>query len=129
MFRFHDRLKKFHPSQAIPSLKVINLREINMALNKMTPEACLEQMQTLPHWRFDNQSGSISREFVFRDFMQAFSFMTQIAQRSEQHNHHPNWFNVFNKVSVTWTTHDVLGLSQDDFLMAHACDDVFNNCK
>ena len=100
----------------------------NMAMQKLTPQACLEKLEALPLWQCDTATESIKREFVFRDFVQAFSFMTQIAELAEQHNHHPNWFNVFNKVSVTWTTHDVMGLSENDFLMAHACDVVFKNC-
>jgi len=100
-----------------------------MALQQLTPEASLEQIQTLPEWRFDATTGSITREFVFRDFVRAFDFMTQIAQLSEQHNHHPHWLNVYQKVTVTWTTHDVMGLSDNDILMARICDEVFKQCK
>jgi 4a-hydroxytetrahydrobiopterin dehydratase len=100
-----------------------------MALQKLSPQACLEQMQSLPLWQLDAMGGSITREFVFKDFVQAFDFMTQIAHLAEQHQHHPNWLNVYHKVSVTWTTHDLMGLSDNDILMARMCDHAFNQVK
>ena len=71
--------------------------------------------------------GAISREFVLTDFAQAFAFMTQIAIQSEKRNHHPEWFNVYNRVTITLTTHDVSGLSQQDIDMAHYADAAFAN--
>ena len=78
-----------------------------------------------PAWRHDGGRGAITREFVFADFAQAFAFMTQLALRAEVRNHHPEWFNVYNRVSLTWTTHDVDGLSQLDIDMAQAADQAF----
>jgi 4a-hydroxytetrahydrobiopterin dehydratase len=66
-----------------------------------------------------------SREFLLADFMQAFAFMTQIAIAAEKRNHHPEWSNVYNRVCITWTTHDVLGLSTNDIAMAGLCDQAF----
>jgi 4a-hydroxytetrahydrobiopterin dehydratase len=51
--------------------------------------------------------------------------MTKIANASEQHNHHPEWLNVYNKINITWTTHDVQGLSIKDIQMASLCDQLF----
>ena len=51
--------------------------------------------------------------------------MTQIAIEAESHNHHPEWRNVYNKVTITWTTHDVQGLSMNDIELAHICDAIF----
>jgi 4a-hydroxytetrahydrobiopterin dehydratase len=51
--------------------------------------------------------------------------MKQIAIEAESHNHHPEWRNVYNKVTITWTTHDVQGLSMNDFDLAHICDQTF----
>ena len=62
---------------------------------------------------------------VMADFMHAFAFMTQIAIAAEKHNHHPEWSNVYNKVCITWTTHDVQGLSANDIAMARLCDQAF----
>ena len=73
----------------------------------------------LPDWTFkDERGGLIARDFVFHDFAQAFAFMAQVALYAEKHNHHPEWFNVYNRVSVTLTTHDVEGLSIQDIQMA-----------
>ena len=79
----------------------------------------------LPHWTLNAQGEAITREFVLADFMQAFAFMTQIAIAAEKHNHHPEWSNVYNRVTITWTTHDVDGLSSNDIAMAQLCDQVF----
>ncbi len=58
------------------------------------------------------------KTFIFKDFKQAFSFMTSIAMKAEQMNHHPEWENVYNKVKITLTTHDVGGISKLDYEMA-----------
>jgi 4a-hydroxytetrahydrobiopterin dehydratase len=100
-----------------------------MAVQKLTSQACLELVRMLPLWQLDSEISSITRNFVFRDFVQAFDFMTQIAQRAEHHHHHPNWFNAYHKVTITWTTHDVSGLTENDILMAKFCDDTFNLFK
>ena len=57
------------------------------------------------------------QEFVFKNFIQAFGWMTQVAMHAEKLIHHPEWFNVWNKVDVKLTTHDVGGLSDLDFKM------------
>ena len=80
------------------------------------------QLQALPHWTLDATGGAISREFVLADFIQAFAFMTQIAITAEKHNHHPEWRNVYNRVHITWTTHDADGLTTNDMEMARFCD-------
>ena len=61
----------------------------------------------LPQWtHHDERGGILKREFVFHDFAQAFGFMGQIAVHAEKRNHHPEWFNVYNRVAVTLTTHE-----------------------
>jgi 4a-hydroxytetrahydrobiopterin dehydratase len=87
-------------------------------------ETALE-LGALPHWTLNVQGDAITREFVLGDFMQAFAFMTQIAIAAEKHNHHPEWSNIYNRVSITWTTHDVDGLSSNDISMAQLCDQTF----
>jgi 4a-hydroxytetrahydrobiopterin dehydratase len=83
-------------------------------------------LRALPQWTHDAQMGAITRNFLLVDFMQAFAFMTQIAIAAEKHNHHPEWSNVYNRVRVTWTTHDVNGLSTNDIDMARLCDLAFS---
>jgi 4a-hydroxytetrahydrobiopterin dehydratase len=79
----------------------------------------------LPDWRSDTQRDAIVREFVFADFAQAFAFMTNIAIIAEKRDHHPEWSNVYNKVSVTLTTHDAGGLTQRDVDLAQSMDAAF----
>ena len=65
--------------------------------------------------------------FKFIDFKQAFSFMTLLAMKAEQINHHPEWENVYNKVKITLTTHDVGGVSKLDYEMAIFAENCFKN--
>ena len=65
--------------------------------------------------------------FKFSDFKQAFSFMTSIAMKAEQINHHPEWENVYNKVIITLTTHDIVGVSKLDYEMAIFADKSYKN--
>ena len=94
-------------------------------MQKLDAKQATEALHALPQWTLDAQAGAITREFVLVDFMQAFAFMTQIAIAAEKHNHHPEWSNVYNKVHITWTTHDVQGLSSNDIAMAGFCDQAF----
>ena len=96
-----------------------------MALQKMNAQELAQQLPSLQFWHLDGKLGSITREFKLADFVSAFEFMKQIAIEAENHNHHPEWRNVYNKVTITWTTHDVQGLSMNDIDMAHICDQTF----
>ncbi len=79
----------------------------------------------LPQWRHDAaRGGTITRTFVFRDFVQAFGFMTQLALEAEKRNHHPEWSNVYNRVVITLTTHDLGGLSNLDLELAQVADSL-----
>ena len=102
---------------------------MTLQIHKFTPQESWQHLEALPLWKIDSNALAISREFVFPDFLLAFSFMTQIAILAEKHNHHPEWRNVYNKVSITWSTHDVQGLSSRDFLMASLCDAAFEKAQ
>jgi 4a-hydroxytetrahydrobiopterin dehydratase len=95
-------------------------------MEKLDLQAITEQLKALPQWRFDAERGGlITREFLFADFVQAFSFMTQLALVAEKANHHPEWSNVYNRVAITLTTHDVSGLSMNDIALAQSADRAF----
>ncbi|MFO1183144.1 4a-hydroxytetrahydrobiopterin dehydratase [Ottowia sp.] len=82
-------------------------------------------LQALPDWRHETERGGlIAREFKFHDFAQAFGFMAQVAVIAESRNHHPEWFNVYNRVQVTLTTHDAGGLTMKDIELARTMDRV-----
>ena len=70
----------------------------------------------IPKW--DILPKYIKRDFVFKNFIDAFSFMTKVALLCEKYNHHPNWENVYSKVSIQLTTHDLGGISNLDQLIA-----------
>jgi 4a-hydroxytetrahydrobiopterin dehydratase len=69
----------------------------------------------------------IHREILFKDFIQAFSFMTSVAIIAEKSNHHPNWKNVYNKVNIALNTHDTDGLTDKDFQLARDIDQILKN--
>lgn len=75
----------------------------------------------------EDRGGLMTRDYRFRDFREAFAFMTQVALLAERLDHHPEWFNVYNKVSITLTTHDVGGLSARDIELAGAIDLIANH--
>ena len=80
-------------------------------------------------WKRDGQRDAITREFVFADFNRAFAFMTQVALAAEKADHHPEWFNVYNKVRVTLSTHDAGGVTQKDLELARFADDAYARLK
>lgn len=91
---------------------------------QLTPEQVATQLAQLPQWRHlpQERGGAIEREFVFTDFAQAMGFMTQVALVAEKRDHHPEWSNVYNRVHVLLTTHDVQGLSDKDMALARYMD-------
>ncbi len=79
-------------------------------------------LQSLPAWREVPGRDAIQRAFVFPDFNAAFGFMTRAALKAEKMDHHPEWFNVYNRVEVTLSTHDCGGLSARDIELARFMD-------
>ena len=79
---------------------------------------------------WEEKNNKLQKTFTFKDFVQAFSFMTRIAFIAEKMNHHPEWTNVWNKVSVSLSTHDAGDIVTDkDRKLAEAIDKVFNEMK
>ena len=73
-----------------------------------------------------NENDKLSKTFVFNDFKQAFSFMTHVAFWSEGYNHHPNWTNVYNRVSIELTTHDAGNIiTEKDYQLAEKIDEIY----
>lgn len=71
--------------------------------------------------------GVIRRDFKFKNFVQAFSFMTAIALEAEKMDHHPDWSNSYNKLSIALVTHSANGITQNDFDMANKIDSLYKN--
>ena len=94
-------------------------------MSPLAPTEASALLATLPAWQADLTAGKITRTFHFDDFAQAFGLMAEMATVSERMNHHPEWFNVYNRVDVTLTTHDAWGLSQRDIDWARVADQAF----
>lgn len=91
-------------------------------MKKLTELQIRAQLKELNSW--DYQDGSLITSFEFKDFKDAFSVMTRIAFEAERLNHHPNWFNVYNQLDISLSTHDVDGVTEKDFEMAKIIDEL-----
>lgn len=69
-------------------------------------------------WKKTKGRSALCRSYAFKDFSAAFAFMMRAALVAERMNHHPEWFNVYNKINVTLSTHDAGGVTQKDFALA-----------
>ena len=90
---------------------------------KLSGDARAEALGGLDGWREVEGRDAIVKSLVFADFNATFGFMTRVAMLAERMDHHPEWSNVYNRVEVTLTTHDVGGLAELDIRMARAIDD------
>ncbi|PIP69021.1 4a-hydroxytetrahydrobiopterin dehydratase [Candidatus Nomurabacteria bacterium CG_4_9_14_0_2_um_filter_32_10] len=79
-------------------------------------------MKEISGWRFDKKYGKISKEFEFEDFVDSILFVNKISQIAEEEGHHPNIHIFYNKVLVELSTHDIKGLSENDFIIAAKID-------
>ena len=91
-----------------------------MTITALTQAETTALLAELPGWALRDDGKAITRTFKFADFNAAFGFMTRIALYADKHDHHPEWFNVYNRVEMTLTTHDADGLSARDAAMARA---------
>ena len=95
-------------------------------MKRLEKQRMSELLIDLPAWRYEEaRGGLIKRDFVFTDFVQAFGFMTQLALAAEKRDHHPEWFNAYNRVEITLTTHDVEGVSMRDIEMAQLAERLY----
>ena len=83
---------------------------------RLSEEDINEKLQGLPGWSISN--GKLHKEFTFETFNQAFGFMTRAAMEIEKMNHHPEWLNVYNRLTIELTTHDAGGITQNDINLA-----------
>jgi len=93
-----------------------------MAAKKLTDAQIQENLAQVDGWTIEN--GKLHKEFQFDNFISAFGFMTQLALVAESLNHHPEWFNVYNRVTIDLTTHDAGGISELDFQWAKQADAI-----
>jgi 4a-hydroxytetrahydrobiopterin dehydratase len=91
---------------------------------KLTAEARKAALTGLPGWREVEDRDAIQRTFLFKDFNEAFGFMTRAALIAEKLDHHPEWSNVYKTVNVTLSTHDAGGVTELDLKLAAAMDEL-----
>ena len=94
-------------------------------MKKLTEkEVAVFLKENLKDWAFENDT--IFRNFKFKTFVEAFSFMTAVALEAEKMNHHPDWSNSYNKVSIVLTNHEAGGVTQLDFDLAGTIDKIYS---
>lgn len=95
-----------------------------MTANLLSDEEREEAVSRLHHWQLRIDEKAITRRLEFDGFKQAFDFMTRVAMLADQQQHHPDWRNVYNRVTITLMTHDAGGLTEKDIKLARAIDDL-----
>ncbi len=93
-----------------------------MSTSALSLQELETQLAQLEGWTIQNNK--LHKEFKFASFIEAFGFMSSLALVSEAMGHHPEWFNVYNKVTVDLTTHDVGGITMKDVAWAHRADQL-----
>ena len=91
------------------------------AIRRLSANELEVEMRRLPHWSVTG--GKLHREFTFRDFPEAFAFMSGVALIAQSLDHHPEWFNVYNRVTIDLTTHEAGGISSRDVEFVLAVED------
>ncbi|MBA5778638.1 4a-hydroxytetrahydrobiopterin dehydratase [Stappia sp. F7233] len=91
---------------------------------KLNPAECAKLLGELAGWSMAEDGRAIERAFRFANFVEAFAFMTKVAMRAEKMNHHPEWSNVYGRVTIRLTTHDAGGLTERDAKLARAIDQL-----
>ena len=91
-------------------------------VRKLTDKEILIKIKDLKKWHLEKGNKAIRKTFIFSDFKEAFCWMTYVSLEAERNDHHPEWKNVYNKVEVYLSTHDINGLSYKDFYIAKVMD-------
>ena len=91
---------------------------------KLSAQEIESGLQALPGWSHDPSAAALRRSFRFRDFGEAFGFMTRVALAAEKADHHPEWSNVWNRVDIALTTHSDGGITRKDLDLAKSIDEI-----
>ncbi|MGA7778497.1 MAG: 4a-hydroxytetrahydrobiopterin dehydratase [Paraburkholderia sp.] len=94
----------------------------SLMIQKLTPEERATRLSQLHGWQSVTGRDAIQRQLNFADFNEAFGFMTRVAIKAQEMDHHPEWFNVYNKVDITLSTHEADGLTERDIALARFID-------
>jgi len=96
---------------------------------KLSESQRQEALARLEGWAYDGTRDGITRSFRFKSFSAAVGFLARVAMAAEKRDHHPEWFNVYNRVDIFLTSHDVKGLSGRDIDLANAIDSIAGACR
>ncbi len=91
-----------------------------MAIERLSEDEVRRRLAEVPGWEL--AGGKLRRELRFRDFVEAFGFMSRVALVAERRDHHPEWSNVYNRLTIELRTHDAGGISERDFELAAEID-------
>ncbi len=94
-------------------------------MKKMNEVEIQQQLEKLEGWEYID--GALETTFEFKNFKEAFSIMTRIAFECEAQNHHPDWSNVYNTLNIRLKTHDVAGVSENDFKLAKSIEAIIES--
>lgn len=97
-----------------------------MMVEKLNQAARDELFARYPEWKHDQKRDALERKLLFADFAEAFGFMSRVAIIAEKMDHHPEWFNVYNRVEIVLTTHDCNGLSERDAALITVIEDILS---
>jgi 4a-hydroxytetrahydrobiopterin dehydratase len=93
-------------------------------IKKLTPDELPTLLAELKQWQLSEDNNAIHRSFKFADFNEAFGFMTRVAIKAQEMDHHPEWSNVYDKVEITLSTHAAKGLTERDARLARFIDSI-----
>ncbi|XP_055939283.1 probable pterin-4-alpha-carbinolamine dehydratase [Argiope bruennichi] len=113
------------------SNRIIVRLKMSQPKMKLSDEERLTKVSPLLNsgWSMVENRDAIYKEFLFKNFNEAFGFMSRISMQAEKMDHHPEWFNVYNKVQITLSSHDVSGLSDRDVRLANFIEKAFEPFK
>ena len=94
-------------------------------MEKLSEEEITGRLKELAGWEYND--GAIEQNYKFKNFKDAFSTMTRIAFECEAQNNHPDWSNVYNSLNIRLNTHDVGGITSNDFKLAESIENIVNN--
>ena len=129
---FHRQKQRWKPeTRKIPNrmeTRLSNMSNDQQGRSRKLSESEIESaISNLKVWVVRNSK--LHRSFEFKNFVEAFAFMTEIALQAEKMDHHPEWFNVYNKVTIDLMTHDANGISDRDIKLANIIDSIFEKRK
>ncbi|RHZ80370.1 hypothetical protein Glove_137g36 [Diversispora epigaea] len=128
IYMMYTNLRYFRLHFSLFSTSIIRSKMLQK-LNQQERDSQLSTLLNTNSWELLQERDAIKKTFKFKDFNEAFGFMTKIALKAEKMDHHPEWFNVYNRVEITLTTHDCQGLSKRDIDLANFIEDSYKTSK